>query len=180
MLHKAIRFALMSLCGMLLVTGARAQTTEEAARELVKAMKVEEQYKQMASSMATQLRPVLQSVSARVPEEKRVAYMALANKVVDNMTNADPKEMIDATVKVYAKYYTEDELKGLSEFYKTPLGQKMMENMPKITGELMGLTMQLNQAQTGKIMEELVKEFPELNAPPPAATPAPAGGEPQK
>jgi uncharacterized protein len=172
MLGKVIRFALIGVCGMLLVASARAQTTEEAARGLVKSMKVEEQYKQMATSMATQLRPVLQSVSARVPEEKRAAYMALANKIVDNMTNADPKEMIEATIKVYAKYYTEDELKALSEFYKTPLGQKMMENMPKITGELMAMTMQLNQAQTGRIMEELVKEFPELNAPPQAAAPA--------
>ena len=175
MFRKSFYLATVMACSFVLAASLRAQTAEEASRELIKTMKVEEQYKQMATSMAAQLGPVLDSVATRVPEEKRAAYKELAKKVLEQLANGDSKEMIDAAVKVYATYYTVEELKGLNEFYSTPLGQKLMTTTPKITADLMGMTMQWNQGQTGKIMEELVKQFPELNGPA-AAAPAPAAG----
>ena len=174
MVARIVPVSVLTACMMLSSINLRAQTAEEAARELIKTMKVEEQYRQMATSMATQLGPVLDSVSTRVPEEKRTAYKALAKKLMETLSQADSKEMIEAAVKVYASYYTVEELKGLKEFYSTPLGQKLMTTTPKVTADLMGMTMQWNQGLTGKIMEELVKEFPELNAPAQAAPQAPA------
>jgi hypothetical protein len=44
-----------------------------------------------------------------------------------------PQEMIDLVAPIYAKYYTEDELVQLIQFYKTPLGKKVIETLPMIT-----------------------------------------------
>ena len=159
-------------------TPASPQTSEEAARELVKVMKVREQYKQTTSAMMDQLRPALGSVATRVPEANRARYVEVMNQLLTKFMQSDPTELIEATIKLYAKYYTAEDIQGLQKFYASPLGEKMMTTMPKVSAELMGLSMQWNQAQTGRIMQDLLKEFPELNAAPAApaqASPAPAG-----
>src|SRR5579859_6882897 len=38
---------------------------------------------------------------------------------------------------VYAKHFTADEIRGLIAFYETPLGQRVLEEQPKITLESM-------------------------------------------
>ncbi len=38
--------------------------------------------------------------------------------------------------KIYAKYYSVDELKKIAEFYKTPTGQKVLKVFPQITKEV--------------------------------------------
>jgi hypothetical protein len=47
-------------------------------------------------------------------------------------------EVRDIVVKLYAARFTEQELKDLLAFYKTPLGKKMVEWEPKILEQSMG------------------------------------------
>ncbi len=51
-------------------------------------------------------------------------------------SKADPRQLLDLAVPVYDKYYTHAEIKGLIQFYGTPLGQKLVSVQPKMTGEL--------------------------------------------
>ena len=45
----------------------------------------------------------------------------------------NPQDLVDLIVPIYAKYYTDEELTKLIEFYKSPLGQKVVEKLPLIT-----------------------------------------------
>jgi hypothetical protein len=45
----------------------------------------------------------------------------------------NPEGLIELVAPIYAKYYTNDELLQLLEFYKSPLGKKVIANMPLIT-----------------------------------------------
>ena len=45
--------------------------------------------------------------------------------------------MEDAIVYVFDKYYTDEELKALADFYKSPVGRKMMQTMPQVTADIM-------------------------------------------
>lgn len=49
--------------------------------------------------------------------------------------NAD--EIINLIIPIYDKYYTEQEIDELINFYKTPLGQKTIKVLPNITQESM-------------------------------------------
>lgn len=42
---------------------------------------------------------------------------------------------------IYAQHFTADELKGLLAFYKTPLGDKMLAEMPKVMGDFTSTAM---------------------------------------
>jgi hypothetical protein len=43
--------------------------------------------------------------------------------------------MMEKIIAVYAKHFTQDEVRSLVEFYKTPLGQKAIKEMPTLAQE---------------------------------------------
>gem|GEM_PF-489624 len=48
----------------------------------------------------------------------------------------DVDQFAEQMVAVYDKHYSEDEIKGLLQFYGSPLGQKVAAEMPKINREI--------------------------------------------
>jgi uncharacterized protein len=46
-------------------------------------------------------------------------------------------DLIDASARIYATHFTEAELKEMLTFYKSPLGQKMIAEEPKVMDESM-------------------------------------------
>lgn len=46
-------------------------------------------------------------------------------------------ELVDATARIYATHFTEQELKGLLTFYQSPLGQKALLEEPEVAEEAM-------------------------------------------
>jgi hypothetical protein len=48
----------------------------------------------------------------------------------------DVDQVTEQLVSVYDKHFTEDEIKGLLQFYGSPLGQKVAAEMPKIGREV--------------------------------------------
>jgi uncharacterized protein len=76
---------------------------------------------QMMDNMIASFKKEMQSVPAEFWDE------------FTKEVNAD--ELIELVVPVYAKYYSDAELLRLIEFYKTPLGQKVIEKTPFIAQE---------------------------------------------
>jgi hypothetical protein len=61
------------------------------------------------------------------------------------------------TITAYTQEFTEPELKKLTEFYKTPLGKKANEKMPKLvflSGQIGLQKAQANQAELQQMIEE--------------------------
>ena len=93
-------------------------------------------------------------------------------------------KITDAIVPIYAKHFTMEEIQGLTKFYESPLGQKLVKEMPAVVQE---------SQQTGVEMDDRLRRFrscagcrreypvlkqmlpPDPNAPAPAA-PAPGPG----
>lgn len=67
----------------------------------------------------------LQSILARAPADQKEGLEKLF--VV--------KKIVEKIIPVYDKYYSEDDLKGLIDFYRSPLGIKVLDAAPKILTE---------------------------------------------
>lgn len=67
----------------------------------------------------------LQVVLAQAPDEQKEELKKLFNV----------RNIIARIIPVYDKYYSEEELKELIEFYRSPLGGKVIEVTPKILTE---------------------------------------------
>lgn len=71
----------------------------------------------------------------------------------------DADQVTQQLVGIYDKHFTEDEIKGLLQFYGSPLGQKVAAEMPKIGRE----TQAAIRAASGKAAREALAEVKQQN-----------------
>jgi hypothetical protein len=74
----------------------------------------------------------------------------------------DVHTAMDLAVPVYDKYLSHDEIKGLIQFYETPLGQKALDVMPRASGELREQGTKLGETIGRDSMVEVLAEHPDL------------------
>ncbi len=67
------------------------------------------------------------------------------------------EDLVDLIVPIYNKHFTYDEIQGLIQFYKTPIGQKFIETLPAISQESSEAGRQWGE----KIGLEVIKELEE-------------------
>lgn len=72
------------------------------------------------------------------------------------------QQFLDVVAISYDKYLSDDDIKGLTQFYQTPLGQKTLTVLPKLTAEMQTQGMQIGQQIGKESMEEVLAEHPEL------------------
>jgi len=92
-------------------------------------------------------RDLIQEAATNSTEQYRQRLISLApnNDKAQESTNSylsvfqkkfDADALADQLVTIYDKHYSEDEIRGLLQFYGSPLGQKVAGEMPKITKEI--------------------------------------------
>jgi hypothetical protein len=65
-------------------------------------------------------------------------------------------------VGIYDKHFTEDEIKGLLQFYGSPLGQKVAVEMPKIGRETQAATRVVSAKAAKDALAEMRQQNPEI------------------
>lgn len=74
----------------------------------------------------------------------------------------DVDQVTDQLVGVYDKHYTDDEIKGLLQFYGSPLGQKVAAEMPKINREVQAAVRAASGKAAREALAEMKKQNPEI------------------
>ena len=72
----------------------------------------------------------------------------------------DVDRVTEQLASVYDKHFTEDEIKGLLQFYGSPLGQRVAAEMPKISREIQAAT----RAASNKAAKEALAELKQQNS----------------
>ena len=85
---------------------------------------MEEQFKSYATCEAAQ--PVLREFSGKL-SDRMMGYLTDENLKVD-------------IAAVYADVFTVEELRGVVDFYRSPIGKKLVERMPELMQKSMGIT----------------------------------------
>lgn len=74
----------------------------------------------------------------------------------------DPNSLSEAVIPIYDKYLTAEDLKGLLEYYSSPLGQRMLKVLPEIAQESQAAGFSLGQKAAQQTMEDLKADFSEF------------------
>jgi hypothetical protein len=74
----------------------------------------------------------------------------------------DVDQVTEQLISVYDKHFTEDEIKGLLQFYGSPLGQKVASEMPKISREIQAATRTAGNKAAKEALAELKQQNPEV------------------
>jgi hypothetical protein len=127
-----------------------------AAKELVETMRAGDQLKTLFPMIMQQLKPAI--VQGR-PEVER-DYDASMPQVIA-AANARMKEFVGAIALVYAAHFTADELRQLAVFYKGPVGQKFLQNMPKIMQDSMAVGQKFGESLAGDMRTKMIDRLRE-------------------
>ena len=74
---------------------------------------------------------------------------------IDFKKELNPEALVNLMIPIYDKYYTDDDIKQLTDFYQTPIGKKVISNTPLIMQE----SMQAGQNWGQKIGEKVVENL---------------------
>lgn len=74
----------------------------------------------------------------------------------------DVGQVTEQLVSVYDKHFTQEEIKGLLQFYGSPLGQRVAAEMPKISREIQSVTRAAGNKAAREALAELKQQNPEV------------------
>jgi len=130
---------------------------EAAIRQLLFQTGIEITLNQMLGDMEKNLKPMI--ISSLPPGEYRDGLVDLwFEKFKSKLGN----ELFEVAVPVYDRHLSLEEIKGLIQFYGTPLGQKALRLTPLLTGELQEKGEKLGELVGQESMLEVLSEHPDL------------------
>ena len=132
---------------------------EEAdIRQLMDLLETKAAVTQTMNSMANDMRPLLLRALPPGPYRERLVQLFFEKF----STNVNPQHLMDLAVPVYAQYLSDDDIKGLIQFYKTPLGQKWVKARPKVAAGVLPAAHAWGRTLGRQTMIEVIEEHPEL------------------
>lgn len=82
--------------------------------------------------------------------------------VVGFQKHFDAKALSETEIPIYDKYLTAEDLKGLLEYYSSPLGRRMLKVLPQIAQESQAVGFSRGQKAAQQTMEDLKADYPEF------------------
>jgi hypothetical protein len=74
----------------------------------------------------------------------------------------DSSSLTNEVIPIYNKHLSSDDVNGLLEYYRSPLGQRMLKALPAVARESQEKGYALGQKAAEETMEELKAEYPEF------------------
>ena len=162
----ASRLIAALFCALILVGGGTARADDSARQklfiELYEVMRYDSVLAQMTNTLGASIESALRQKFPNIDRETLKDVRAVVEE-----TYADLKpQMVKFSGTFIVQNFTEDDIKIMIAFYKTPTGQKALTLMPKMMQEMMGwLTPAMQTLQTelkGKLRERLKSRGYEL------------------
>ena len=76
----------------------------------------------------------------------------------------DVNQVTEQIINAYDRHFTDDEIKGLLQFYGSPLGQKYAAEMPKVSREVQVASREAAAKAAREALQEVKNQSPEVGA----------------
>jgi hypothetical protein len=129
---------------------------EADIRALMELIGVRDQIQDAVTTSAEQYREKLLAGVSKDEKEHSFVNAAISN--YEKKFDAD--QVLNQLVTVYDKHYSGEEIKGLMQFFGSPLGQKAAAEAPKITREIQEATRAASQNAIRDALQEARQENP--------------------
>ena len=104
---------------------------EARIRELIEVTGAKNLGQQLIEAGMEQFRSSVQDSQPNNPRAKQFADAFVARF----QKHFDPDSLTEHVIPIYDKYLTTEDLKGLLDYYRSPLGQRMLKALPEVTRE---------------------------------------------
>ena len=132
-----------------------------AARELLVTIRFIDQFKAVLPIIAQNLKPAIVQNRPQVEKE----FDTIMPQMMDSM-GARLNELAEQTAVIYANNFTPDELRAITAFFRTPIGQKYLEKQPVITQQSMAAGQRFGQSVVIELRNRITDELQKRGADP--------------
>ena len=118
--------------------------------------------------------------SRAIPPDQMQKFMDTFNQKFD--ASAPSGAVTDAMVPIYSHHFSLEEIQGITKFYESPVGQRLVKEMPALLQETHNIGLEMDQKAAIDVLRAMSTDYPQLKQmlPPdpnqPAGAPAPAAG----
>lgn len=117
------------------------QNKQDNIKELLKSMQIEKMMSGAYDSIIPMLKSQMKSNPVMQDSLQTKKMDAMMRKVMDASREMTKSFMENEMTGIYERNFSDNEVKDLLAFYKTPTGQKMIESQPTIQRETMQIMM---------------------------------------
>jgi hypothetical protein len=145
---------------------SKSMDPEKAAdlHSLLQYVGAKEQLQSVASESAAQYREKLSASVKNVSDDsKRQELITVASGSFQK--NFDQQRALQQIATIYDKHFTDDEIKGLLDFYSSPLGQKFAAETPKIDKEIQAVQVSATSSATRESLLTLKSQNGDVDTP---------------
>ncbi|HYL69652.1 MAG TPA: DUF2059 domain-containing protein [Candidatus Limnocylindria bacterium] len=137
----------------------------------------------MGDSITNGITSQIHSVMGRaIPADRLQKFMETFSQ---KFSEAAPASAVnDNTATIYARHFSMEDIQGLTKFYESPLGQRVLNSLPEAQEEAYSSGQQMDQQAAMQILRGMSDEYTELKQmlppdpskpePKPAGAPSPA------
>jgi len=129
---------------------------EADIRSLLELVGAKDAIQDAAGNATEQYRQKVMETSANSDRAQAFSNNYLANFQKKFDANAVNEELVG----IYDKHFSDEEIKGLLEFYGSPLGQKVASELPKINREVQFATRTASTQAARQAWQDLKAEYP--------------------
>ncbi len=125
-----------------------------AARELMDVMRATDQVKKMLPAIMQMMKPAISQGRPQVDQDLDV----LTPVLLEGMS-ARVGELADEMAALYARNFSADEMRQMTVFYRSPVGQKFLERMPTVAQQSMSLGQAFGQRVAAELQTRMIEEL---------------------
>lgn len=139
-------------------TAAIDPAKEAAIRRLFEVQGTKNTMSQVIASMSATVRPLLESSLPR--GEYRTQLLDLFFERFQTKMRVD--KLLDLAIPIYDKYFSLEDIEGLTKFYETPLGKKAISVLPQVVLETQAAGKKYGEEVGRQSMMDVLEEHPDL------------------
>ncbi len=125
-----------------------------AARELVQVMRATDQFKVLLPNIFQALKPAFVQGRPEVEQDYDAIVPIITAGAMQRLN-----DFADMLAGIYARNFSVDEIHDLTAFYRTPTGQKLIEQQPIIAHESLAAGQQFGQQLVADLKEQITDEL---------------------
>ena len=142
------------LCGQAAFAQSPSPEALAAAKELIVTTRSAEQFKTLLPIIMNGLKPAIVQNRPQV-EKDYDAIMPIMMKAAIARVDV----LIEQIAGLYAKFFTADELRQLTAFYRGPVGQKFLQIMPRIMQDSMTIGQKFGESIALDTRNRMIEEL---------------------
>jgi uncharacterized protein len=161
---------------LVLSTSCFAQNADEAASkdDVLLLLQTMHSHDLMQKLMAVQAQSMEEMMRSQLKQDGALPadFDTHMKKAMDDLLkNMPTDEAVQATIPAYQKHFTHGDIDAMNTFYSSPVGQKVLEQLPAVTQEGMQAMMPILTKYVSEWQERTKKDFEGTKPPPKAEAP---------